>query len=85
MLNQTGLARPKYEHNGHCYINEDTRSIFISQRDDSTMYHFYEMCLDTLDYKRKIGPGAKFTCHFYFSEAHKKIFQKTLSLPEMKV
>lgn len=49
------------------------------------MFFVWEMDLDTLSYKQRIGPGQKFCGHFYFAEKLKKIFYKSLTLAEIKV
>jgi len=65
---QANLAKKKYTRNHHCYVNEEKGSVFISQRNKAQKFFYWEMDLDTLKYKREIGPGQKFNGHFYFAE-----------------
>lgn len=61
----------------HSHYNEETRSFFVNsvQGYRGNLNAIFELDLDTLELKRKIGPGIQGQ-YFYFAEKYKKIFGK---------
>lgn len=61
----------------HSHIDEESRSLYVNTVEGyrGNINAILELNLDTLELKRKIGPGIQGQ-YFYFAEKYKKIFGK---------